>query len=215
MALRLNLYHEVQKQKQLERRDPLKLSMFGLGAVAICLAAIFAVQFGKSHSISSELTRVKAEFDKLEPEAKAAKLREEEIGEQVKLNERLAKRIEERFYWAPVLEQVAQVVPREVQIMKLSGDVTGEGLRKCTVIIEGLSAGSDARGVAEELRTALAEKLGEKYRDVTSNFKSLEDGAESVAIDGKQVQTAVFSINVGLTTGEEAAPATPNRRKKI
>jgi hypothetical protein len=105
-------------------------------------------------------------------------------------------------------------VPREVQITRMVGDLTGDTLRKCALTLDGISAGSDPRKVAEDLRTAIAEKLGPNYKTVTSSFKSLEDGTEMVLLDGKQMATASFAINVQLTTGDESAPANPPRRKR-
>jgi hypothetical protein len=213
MALHLNLYHEVQKARQLKRRDPLKLSMYGLGAIAAAFAIYYFIELGRSHSMAAELAAVQAQFNALEPKAREAKKREEEINLEIKKSELMAKRIEGRFYWAPVLEQIAQTVPREVQITRLVGDVTGDILRKCSLTLDGLSAGADPRKVAEDLRTAIAEKLGPKYKTVTSSFKSLEDGTEMVLLDGKQMPTASFAINVQLTTGEEEVAA-PQRRQK-
>ena len=216
MALHLNLYHEIQKQRQLERRDPLKLSLFGLGAIVVLFATFYGVQLGRTHGINMELSKAKAEFDKVEPEAKTSRKREEEINAQIQLNEMLAKRIENRFYWAPMLEQLMQAVPREVQITRFAGDIAGDGTRKCQLSIDGLSAGSDPRRVAEDLRTAITEKLASnpKYRNVASNFKALDDGAETVNLDGAAVPTASFAINIVLTTGEEAPPPPVARRKK-
>ena len=216
MALHLNLYHEIQKQRQLERRDPLKLSLFGLGAIVVLFAAFYGIQLGRTHGINMELSKAKAEFDKVEPEAKTSRKREEEINAQIQLNEMMAKRIENRFYWAPMLEQLMEAVPREVQITKFAGDIAGDGPRKCQLSIDGLSAGSDPRRVAEDLRTAITEKLASnpKYRNVASNFKALDDGAETVNLDGAAVPTASFAINIVLTTGEEATPPPVARRKK-
>jgi hypothetical protein len=41
----------------------------------------------------------------------------------------------------------------------------------------------------------------------------LEDGTEMVMLDGKQMATATFAINVQLYSGEEKAAA-PVRKKK-
>jgi hypothetical protein len=213
MALHLNLYHEVQKARQLKRRDPLKLSIYGLSAIAALFAIYYGVEVGRMHGMSVELNRIQAEYNQLEPKAKAAKKREDEINVEIRKSELMARRIEERFYWAPMLEQLAQTVPPEVQITRLVGDLTGDSLRKCSLTLDGLSAGTDPRKVAEDLRTAIAEKLGPKYKSVTSSFKTLEDGAEMVILDGQQLPTATFAINVVLTTGEEAAPA-PARKKR-
>ncbi len=61
--------------------------------------------------------------------------------------------------------------------------------------------------------TALADKLSPNYKNVSSTFKMLEDGTEMVMLDGKQMATATFAINVQLFTGEEK-PAAPVRIKK-
>ena len=213
MPLRLNLYHEVQKAERLKRRDPLKISAYGLSAIAACGALYYFGELVKMHGINDELSRAKNEFGKIEPAAKAAKKKQEELEALSKASERLVKRIEGRFYWAPLLAQVAQVVPREVQITRMGGEVTGDALRKCSLTVDGLSAGTDPRRVAEDLRTAIAEKFSPAYKNVTSVFKSLEDGSELVLLDGKQVPTATFAITVQLFTGEEkAAPNTRNRK---
>ena len=214
MALHLNLYHEVLTAKAIKRRDPLKLAMLGLVAVIAGFASYYVIELVKLHSISNSLATVKGEFSKLEPLAKAAKKREEELNAQMKSGDLLVKKVEGRFYWAPMLEQIMQVVPREVQVTRLAGDIAGEGLRHCSISLDGLSAGADARKVAEDLRTALAEKFTASYRNVTSKFRSLEDGTEMVMLDGKQVPTAMFAISVDLYAGAEPAAAQPARKKK-
>lgn len=214
MSLSINLYHEVQKARQLKRRDPLKLSIYGLSGIAALFAIYYGVEVGRMHGLSVEQARVQAEFDQLSPKAKAAKAREDEINAEIHKSELMAHRIEDRFYWAPMLEQIAQTVPREVQITRLVGDLTGDTVRKCSLTIDGLSAGTDPRRVAEDLRTTIAEKLAPKYKGVTSSFKTLEDGTEMVLLDGQQMPTASFAINVVLTTGEEPAPAAAARKKR-
>lgn len=213
MALRLNLYHEVIMAKRLKRRDPLKITIYGLAAIAACCASWYLIQLMRMYSFNDELRRVKGEFEKVEPHAKEAKKKEEELIAKARASEQLTKRIETRFYWAPVLSQIMQVVPREVQITRVAGDITGDGLRRCMITIDGLSAGTDPRRVAEELRTALAEQFSPKYKNVSSAFKTLEDGTELVMLDGKQANTATFAINVQLYVGEEK-PTAPVRKKK-
>ena len=189
MSLHLNLYHEVIKAKALKRRDPLKLTMYALSAVVAGFAGYYVLQAVKLHSLNSELATVKEEFDKLDPASKAAKAREVELSVKLKAGNLLVKKVENRFYWAPLLEQIMQVVPREVQVTRFVGDVSGEGPRRCALSIDGLSAGEDARNVAETLRTAIADKIS------------------------PQVPTATFAINVEFTSGEEPAPE-PTRRKR-
>ncbi len=213
MALRLNLYHEVIKAKALKRRDPLKISIYVLSAIAAMCTCWYLLQVVKMHGLTEDLKRVKGEFDKLEPIAKAAKKREDELTNQGKLSTQLEKRMESRFYWAPVLAEIMQIVPREVQITRMGGDVTGDTMRRCMLTIDGLSAGPDPRRVAEELRTAIADKFSTKYKNVTSTFKMLEDGTEMVMLDGKQMATATFAINVQLYSGDDKAALQPRRKK--
>jgi Tfp pilus assembly protein PilN len=215
MPLRLNLYHEVQKQEALKRRDPLKLSLYGLSAIAACMAGYYFIQLGKAHALNSELEQLKVEHAKLDPESKAAKKQEEELTAKIKVNETMERRIEERFYWAPLLEQLVGIVPREVQVTKVNGEVAADGSQKCTVTINGISAGTDPRRIAEDLRIAIAEKLGVRYREVSATFRSLDDGADPVTLEGKQLPTAAFVIGVDLQWGsDKLAAAVPARQKR-
>jgi hypothetical protein len=213
MALRLNLYHEVLKAEALKRRDPLKISIYGLSAIAACFASWYCVELVRMHTINDQFLKVKGEFDHVEPLAKAAKKREDELNQQAATSVQMVKRIEGRFYWAPLLAELTQVVPREVQITRLGGDVNGDVLRHCSLTLDGLSAGSDPRRVAEELRTAIAERLSTHYKNVTSTFKALEDGSEMVMLDGRQVGTATFVIIVQFNSGDDK-PTAPVRHKK-
>jgi hypothetical protein len=215
MALHLNLYHEVIKAKALKRRDPLKISIYGISALLACFALWYFFQLMRMHAINEHFLKVKGEFNHAEPLAKAAKKREEELNQLSAASTQMVKRIEGRFYWAPLLAEFSQVVPREVQVTRLGGEVNTaqDGMRRCSLSIDGLAAGADPRRVAEDLRTAIAEKLTGKYKNVTSTFKTLEDGSEMMVLDGKQVSTATFSIIVQLSFGEEkkAAPARPKK----
>jgi len=213
MALHLNLYHEVLKARALKRRDPLKISIYVLAAIAACCAAWYTIQLLKMHTLNDEYLQKRAEFIKVEPMAKQAKKREDELAAKAATTVQMVKHIEGRFYWAPLLAQLSQVVPREVQITRLGGEVTGEGLRRCSINIDGLSAGADPRRVAEELRTAIADRLSPHYKNVTSTFKSLEDGTETIMLDGRQVGTANFAIIVQLYYGEEKKPAVVRVKK--
>jgi len=213
MALRLNLYHEVLKVKALKRRDPLKISIYVLSAIAALCAGWYAYELVQMHTINDEYQGKKSEFNKVEPLAKAAKKKEDELNAQAAASTQLVKHIEGRFYWAPLLAQLAQVVPREVQITRLGADITGDGLRRCSISIDGLSAGADPRKVAEEMRTAIVERLSPHYKNVSSTFKTLEDGTEMVMLDGKQVGTATFAIVVQLYTGDEKATPPPRKKK--
>lgn len=214
MALHLNLYHEIQKTKALKRRDPLKISMWILGSIAALFALYYFIQLLNYHGVAEELDKVKTQNDKIAPLAKAAKRREDVLTIRKKASDALGDRIENRFYWAPILEQFIKTVPRNVQITRLNGDVPPDGLRRCTIVLDGIAAGTDARKVAEDLRTAIAEAFSPKYKGVTSTFKTLEDGVEPVVFDGKPVPTATFTIAVQIPLIDEKSLATPPPRKR-
>ncbi|MEP6669277.1 MAG: hypothetical protein ABJF10_09005 [Chthoniobacter sp.] len=213
MALRLNLYHEVIRAKALKRRDPLKISIWGISAVLGCFALWYFFELVRMHGINDEYLKAKGEFSRVEPQAKVARKREEELNQQAATSVKMVKRIEGRFYWAPLLAELTQVVPREVQISRLGGELSGDAVRRCSLSIDGLSAGTDPRRVAEDLRTAIADRLSPHYKNVTSTFKTLEDGTEMITLDGKQVGTATFAIIVQFTASDDTQTA-PGRRKK-
>ena len=215
MALRLNLNHEILNAARARKRDPLKLSIWGLSLIAAGFAAYYFFQLAKMGVISQEFAHKKAEFDAIEPKAAAAKTREDELAETIRAGDTIVQRIEGRFYWAPMIEQLVNAVPPEVQITKFAGDVQGDVHKKCRLTIDGLSAGTDPRKVAEDLRTAIAESFGKKYKNVSSSFRALEDGVEMVQLGGAARPTATFAINVEFQNGEEAAPvAAPRAPKK-
>ena len=168
MALRLNLNHEIIQAERARKRDPLKLSMWGIGVIAALFASYYFFQLAKMGVISQEFAHKKAEFDTIAPKATAAKTREEELSIKIRAGENMVQRIEGRFYWAPLMEQFVNAVPPEVQITKFTGDVPNDGSKKCRLSIDGLSAGTDPRKVAEDLRTAIAESFGKKYKNVSS-----------------------------------------------
>jgi hypothetical protein len=211
MALRLNLYHETIKTRALKRRDPLKISIYILSTIAALCAGWYTYQLILYHNYTDDYLQKKAQFEKVEPLGKAAKKKQDELTLKANQSVLMGKRIEGRFYWAPLLAQLNQVVPREVQVTKMQGEVSGAEIRRCIITIDGLAAGTDPRRVAEALRTAFTERLGPHYAGVTSTFKSLEDGSETVLLDGRQMATAIFTIIVQFHTPE---PVTPPPRKK-
>jgi hypothetical protein len=213
MPLRLNLYHETIKERALKRRDPLKISIYVLSSIAALCAAWYTVQLIAYHAYLDDYQKKKAEFDKIEPAGKIAKKKQDELTAKANQSIIMGNRIENRFYWAPILSQLSQVVPREVQITRLGGEVSNDPLRHCAITIDGLAAGPDPRRVAEELRTAIAQRLGGQHPNVTSTFKSLEDGSETVALDGHQTATATFTINVLFHNQEAATPPPRGKRK--
>jgi Tfp pilus assembly protein PilN len=207
MPLHLNLLHEIETQRAASRRDPLKIAIYILLAIVAVFAGMYFWQVGKAASINRQHAALKAEFDRLDPLARAAEKREAELKEIFETSEKFVQSIEGRFYWAPMVEQIVKMVPREVQISKMSASVQGDAVKRVTFNFDGVAAGKDPRSVAEALRQSFIETLGKKYQNVTANFRLLEDNATSVVLDGKTLPTAAFGIAVSLQAGEEPTAA--------
>jgi Tfp pilus assembly protein PilN len=218
MPLKINLYHEVLRARHEEQYDPLRLSMMGLVVVVALLAGYYAFALAGKSSVERALSARRAEYDQLVPKMEEAKKQEDELNKRFELANRLKQRIEDRFYWAPVFEQLVAVVPHNVQITRCTGDIAGDAARRCQITIEGLAAGEEPRGVAEELRVLLNERLTAKYKNVSATFKNLEDAKERVTVDGKQLRTASFTIGVQFHPKATPTPApaqTPKTAKGL
>jgi hypothetical protein len=208
MALKINLYHEVLRTRKHAQYDPLRLSMYGLIAIVVALAGFYVVAYGSKSSVVSATAARKAEYARLLPKSKAAKLEEVELTKQLSGADNLLKRIEDRFYWAPVMEQIAGSVPPNVQLTHLTGGIAPDASRKCSMVIEGLAAGQVPRQVAEDLRVNIAEKLSAKFASVAVTFRSLEDGSEKVQLanTSEKLDTANFAISVAFLPKAEPTP---------
>lgn len=209
MPLHLNLLHEIETQKAASRRDPLKIAAYILGSIIAIFAALYLWELGKYTATKSNHARLKAEFDKIDPLAREAEKREQDLKQTFETSDKFVKAIEGRFYWAPVLAEVVKIVPREVQITKLGGTVQGDAVKRVQMQIEGIAAGSDPRSVAEGLRQSLLENFGGKYKEVSAAFRQLDESSESVILDGQSLPTAVFTIVLTLQSGEEVAATPP------
>lgn len=213
MALHLNLNHEIERLKVVSKRDPLKITMWVLGLIGVGMAAFYFNRLTEYSAIKAQLANKRAELASLEPKARAAKARAEELAAKAGLSIALNGQIEKRFYWAPFLEQVTAAIPEGVQLSKISGESKGEEVKACKIAIEGLAAGEDPRKVAEDLRADLAEKLGRQYKKVSATFRMLEDSSEKVRLGGADLPTASFAINLEFQSGEAPQPTTPPPRR--
>ena len=202
MALSINLYHEIQRTRKQEQYDPLKISFICLGIVALGLAGWYFAKLSETNTARDRHAAHKAEFAKLEPASAKAKLDEVEFTKQIQLASTFTKRIEERFYWAPIMESVSQVIPRNVQVTRLIGDINAvsatEPTRRVGMSIDGITAGEQPRKIAEELRLALIEALGRKFKGVTASFRTLDDSVERINLDGAELNTSLFSITISF-----------------
>lgn len=206
MPLTLNLLHEEQKQLQARQRDPLKLGMLALVGVALLFMGYYAYRLIGSNTLTSQLHARQAEWARQEPLSRAALAQETELNLTLGAATAVTRRIEERFYWAPLLGTVQRIVPAGVQILSLSGsnDLTTE---KVVIGVEGIAAGAEPRAAAEQFRIALADALSKRFTGTVASFRSLEEATATVALAGKTLPTAKFSIDITLK--KSAAVPTP------
>jgi Tfp pilus assembly protein PilN len=217
MALHLNLYHEIQKQHRARKRDPLKLGMYGMALVILGFIAYYFVRVAQVSEFTTRLTSLEQEWQTQEPKRKAAEERESEIRANMALADALVKRIEGRFYWAPMLDRLMQTVPREVQIVRLDASRSADKTRTVSFTLNGISTGNEPRQVAEDLRTALAAKFEDANSKATATFKVLEDREERVELDGQALRTATFAIQLDVVPADNetaAAAATPRHARR-
>lgn len=213
MALHLNLNHEIERLKVVSKRDPLKITMWVLALIGLGMGVFYFDRLSDVSALKARLAVKRGELASLEPKARAAKTRVQELAAKAGVSASLAGQIEGRFYWAPFLEQLTMVIPEGVQLSKLSGEIKGEDVKTCKMAVEGVAAGEDPRKVAEDLRAELAEALGKQYKKVSATFRLLEDSADTVRLGGADLATASFAINLEFQSGEAPAPANPPPRR--
>lgn len=206
MPLTLNLLHEEQKQLQARQRDPLKLGLLGLVGIALLFMGYYAYRLIGANSLNGQLRARQAEWARQEPLSRAALTQESELNLTLGAATAVTRRIEGRFYWAPLLDTLQRTTPPSVQILTFSGnnDLNGE---RVSLGLDGIAAGAEPRAAAEQFRIALAEALGKRFPGAVSSFRSLEETAGVATLGGKALPTAKFSID--LTFKKTAALADP------
>ncbi len=217
MPLTINLLHEEQFLLQQRKRDPLKLGLYALGAVGMLFFLFYAYRYASNGSLRSELRAKQAEWAKQEPNAKAAAAREAELNSKLQMADAVSKRMENRFYWAPVLDVLLKTVPPNVQLVNLTGSNEPKS-DKIGVVLEGTVAGEVPRIAADQFRTLLNERIAKQYPGATSSFRGLEDTAPTVNVGGRTLPTARFTIELGFPRphaqpAETPAPEAPRRKR--
>lgn len=202
MPLRLNLYHELQLQKKQKAYDPLKISVLVM-VVAACIMAVYYFSILRVTMAAKDLLQSSSdEYKKLEVEEKAAKEKEVELITQKTNSEILEKRMEGRFYWPQLLEDIASCATPKIQIQKLSAESAGETGR-VVVGLEGLVASLEPpRRSAEEFRTALISKFSSKYSRVAASFRKLDDSVETISFNGQNLKAVNYTINLEFFLSE-------------
>jgi len=212
MALHLNLLHEEISEQRQRQRDPLKIGMMVLAALGALMLLYYLWNAYQVLEIRNRLGQVQHDWAKVEPKVTAAQKRSTELNGIISTTKVLDGMIDNRFFWGPLLEKLSRCVALNAQLTSIDGNIVEEG--KITLGIEGLAAGREPRAAAEELRQLLLEQLGQTYKDVKVEFKSLEDLDTIVKIGGSNQAMARFSISATFATQASKASPTPGPRTK-
>jgi hypothetical protein len=212
MALHLNLLHEEIFEQRQRQRDPLKIGLMVLAALGAVMLLYYLWNAYKVLEIRNRLAQAQHDWAKVEPKVTGAQKRSAELNAIISTTKVLDGMIENRFFWGPLLEKLSRCVALNAQLTTIDGNVTEDG--KLSVGIEGLAAGREPRAAAEELRQLLLEQLGQSYKEVKVEFKSLEDLDTIVRIGGSNQAMAHFSINATFATQATKPSPTPGPRTK-
>lgn len=219
MALQLNLLHEEILEQRQRKRDPLKIGVLVLASCGAMLFMYYAWNAYRTIEIKTRLSRVTAEWKKIEPQVTKAQKRSTELTNIINTTRVLDDYIENRFFWGPLLEKLSRCVPPNAQLTNLEGQVLDEDKGGgISLSIEGVAAAREPRSAAEDLRQMLLEQLGKAYHDVKVEFKTLEDVETVANLGGTNVPmsryTLLITFNPNANAKPKATPAPPRAKRK-
>lgn len=220
MALKLNLHHELDKQAALKRRDPLKFAMAGGIIVAVGFVVFYLAELDIELHRSKEVRLLEDEAKQADMEAQKAVTEAASFKQAIDTRDYLVKHLEGRFYWAPFLSKLQEVVPPEIQVSQVTGDVTGDLTKNCKILIGGLAAGVEPFRVADQFVTIVQKAFESvpEYRGVKAALRPGRDGVSEapdiVTLDGKKLPTVNFRIDLTFETGEKPATPPPTKKRK-
>jgi hypothetical protein len=211
MALHLNLLHEEILEQRQRKRDPLKIGVYVLVGCGAMMFLYYAWNAYRTLEIKSRLGGIQQEWAKVEPKVTAAQKHAAELTSMVNATQVLDRYIENRFFWAPVLEKISHCVAPNVQLVGIEGQVLEED-KGITISIEGLAAAREPRSAAEDLRQMLLEQFEKAYHEVKVEFKTLEDAETFANIGGVKTPMAHYTIAASFKT---SAPPKPTPAPKV
>lgn len=214
MALHLNLLHEEILEQRQRQRDPLKIGMLVLISCGLLLFLYYLWNAYQTLQIKSHLSAVERDWAKIEPKVTAAQKRSADLTNIINTTGLLDDYINNRFFWAPLLEKISRCVPPNAQLTSIEGAVLDED-KGVTISIEGVAAAREPRSAAEDLRQMLLEQLGQSYREVKVEFKTLEDLETIANVGGTNLPMARYIIAVNFNPSSAPKPTpTPARAKR-
>jgi hypothetical protein len=215
MALHLNLLHEQISEQRQRQRDPLKLGMMLIGAIASVMLLFYMMKAYQTLAIKSQLSAVQRDWSKVEPTVTAAQKRSKELSGIISTTKVLDTMMEGRFYWGPLLQKLSRCVAPNAQLTTIDGAVSDDN-KLVSVSLQGIAAGREPRAASEELRQLLTEQLSEIYSEVKVEFRTLEDLDTLVNVAGTNMAIARYALSVNFKPEAPKAIVvpTPSRSSK-
>ncbi len=212
MALRVNLLHEEILEQRQRQRDPLKIGIMILIGFGALMFLYYMWNAYRTLEIRGRLSSVQKEWSSLEPRAAQAKKRSDELNNIINTTRVLDARIDNRFFWAPLLSRIAQCVAPNAQLTSFEGAMDEK--QDVILTIEGVDGAREPRAAAEDLRQLLLEQLGKDYENVTIQFTALEDLDTTVNINGVAMPMARYALKCSFHQKEKKSPPVSGERHK-
>jgi hypothetical protein len=213
MALHLNLLHEEILEQRQRQRDPLKIGLLLLAGCGAVLFLYYGWNAYQTLQAKARLGDVERDWGKVEPKVTAAQKRAAELTNIINTTRVLDSYIDNRFLWAPLLENISHCVAPNAQLTAIEGAMQDDD-KGVTLTIEGVAAAHEPRSAAEDFREMLFEQLGKSYHEVKVEFKALEDVETVTKIDGAAMPMAHYTIGVSFKVNSLPKPTpTPGRSK--
>jgi hypothetical protein len=213
MALHLNLLHEEILEQRQRKRDPLKIGIFVLIGCGAVLFLYYGWNAYRTLEIKSRLAAVKRDWEKVEPKVTGAQKHAAELTDIVNATRVLDNYVDNRFFWAPLLEKISRCVPPNLQLTGIEGQVLDED-KGITISVEGVAAAREPRSAAEDLRQMLNEQFEKNYHDVKVEFRTLEDAETLATVGGVKMPMAHYTISVSFRQTATPKPTPPPTRAR-
>jgi hypothetical protein len=215
MALHLNLLHEEILERRQRQRDPLKIGILILASCGALLFLYYGWSAYRTLEMKSRLGAVERDWKKVEPRVTAAQKRSKELTEIINTTRVLDTYIQNRFFWAPLLERIAHCVAPNAQLTGLEGVLQDDG-KRVALTVEGVAAAREPRSAAEDLRQMLLEQLKLSYNNVKVEFKALDDLDTATNLSGMKMPMVHYVISATFQPKNvpESTPAPAKRKRK-
>jgi len=197
MVIRFNFLHEIQTRKTQQQRDPLKLGMLGLLLIILLMAGYYMLRLNDVNQAKSSLEDVERQLKKAQPEAEEAVKQTEELKETIESVKLLKGYVEDRFFWAPVLQLVVNNTGPNVQLVNLNGVSSKDG--DVIVTIGGVVVGQPPQVAADKYLETIESVFAELYPNADAKFNVLEaETDQSFKLNGEELPSARFSIRLNF-----------------